>query len=527
MGWITYRDKFKASKPTEAHFVLGLDLGEDSSIITYYDVNRAAPEIIDVSGGYGKPSVPTAMQYISETDEWIFGEYAVLNTGSGETFRGLLEKANRGETLEAGGKAVNAVSVLGMYIRELISNCKNINPKAEIAGIALTVPSYLSEEAKTHTLSAVREAGYEKELIGLYSDRECIFQHFYAEKPSEMERVLLLDFAGREFRGGIYEVTPEKADKISIVSISSLFDRELGTMRINNAVNDLFTRYYREHTNAALISETVREQLLTFTYQHKDLLFVRNERDAAKAAKQNVKLYFNFAYPPFQKAVSQAEMEYFTEPYKRRMGDFFQNVFKRTLMPESMISKHDINTVLCTGGGFEMFWAKQMVREYFNTSNVVFYKNPKGAAAEGACLTAAGALNITNRLSIQMSDFHKLKSDIGVFTQHNKRKKFVPLAVINSFWWQQREPGAFIVTEPITDGACKIDIVKRTANGDIEPLGNITLDNLPERPEGTTKLGITATFPTYDKLSIEINDLGFGELFPKTDYNRAYDYTYK
>jgi hypothetical protein len=44
------------------------------------------------------------------------------------------------------------------------------------------------------------------------------------------------------------------------------------------------------------LSKQARDYLKTFVYQHKDLIFQKNQRQ--------VRLYFNFAYPPFQQSTS-------------------------------------------------------------------------------------------------------------------------------------------------------------------------------------------------------------------------------
>jgi len=99
MNWQKFRGLPPAVKQDEANFIVGLDLGNDTSAIAYYDMVRGQPELIDLSGGYGKPAVPTVVQYVPETKEWVFGEYAVLNKGVGRevTLGGLLEKLGRGE----------------------------------------------------------------------------------------------------------------------------------------------------------------------------------------------------------------------------------------------------------------------------------------------------------------------------------------------------------------------------------------------------------------------------------------------
>ena len=71
MAWQDYQTHFQSHPLDESHFVLGLDLGDAMSTIAYFDPLHKAPEVIDISGGYGKASVPTVMQFAPETKEWI------------------------------------------------------------------------------------------------------------------------------------------------------------------------------------------------------------------------------------------------------------------------------------------------------------------------------------------------------------------------------------------------------------------------------------------------------------------------
>lgn len=46
---------------------------------------------------------------------------------------------------------------------------------------------------------------------------------------------------------------------------------------------------------------------------------------------------------------------------------------------------------------------------------------------------------------------------------------------------------------------------------------SLLLDGLPERPPRATRLHIAVEFIRVDCLRIEVQDLGFGELFPSSD----------
>jgi hypothetical protein len=83
MHWKQYKNLPKDQKRDESYYIIGLDIGNDSSGIAFFNAAEGMPETIDLSGGYGKPSIPTVMQYIAETREWVYGEYAILNRGVG------------------------------------------------------------------------------------------------------------------------------------------------------------------------------------------------------------------------------------------------------------------------------------------------------------------------------------------------------------------------------------------------------------------------------------------------------------
>ena len=44
----------------------------------------------------------------------------------------------------------------------------------------------------------------------------------------------------------------------------------------------------------------------------------------------------------------------------------------------------------------------------------------------------------------------------------------------------------------------------------------IPLEGFPERPDRTTRIGLDISFPDAGKMEITINDMGFGELYPKS-----------
>lgn len=518
MYWKKFKNMERHIKLDESNFIVGIDLGNDSSAIAYFNTSTNSPEIIDITGGYGKPSIPTVIQYIPDTKEWVFGEYAVLNkTGREITFNSLIDRLGKMEYAEVDGKPVSVVSILGLFIKEFLGNIKNINPKAEVVGIVVSIPSYFTEEAKEELLRALSYAGYEKEVIGLFTDRECIFSRYFYEKEASNEKIMLIDFGSREVRGGVYEVSEVSEDKINIKSLSSLFDKSIGTKKVNSLVRTLFTSYYADNVELSNISQQEKENLEIFAYQHRDLIFQKS------ILKKPVRLYFNFAYPPFKKTVSKEEVEETILPFRNKFKSFINEALSKNIYSLDKIDTSSITTVLCIGGGFEMFWAKEVIGEVFNNAKIVYYKNPKGALAEGASILCAIKLDMVNARNISTTDKHQITSDIGVIVQRNSKEKFIPLIEKNSFWWQSHEPKLFIVTES-TNNPINIDIHERNSNGDLKKINSILIDKLPKRPKGTTRLSMSLKYKSYNEIIATIKDGGFGEIFPKINFEKTYTF---
>lgn len=515
MNWKDFIKEYDKSKPDESKFIVGIDIGNSTSSISYFDYNSMEPEIIDISGGYGKSSIPTAVQYIKDTKEWVFGEYAVLNKGLADevTFENLIDDLGKKIYYEIDDKPISLIYILSLYIKEIIGNIKNLNPNAEVAGIAASVPSYITEEAKNELLSAFKMAGYEKVLIDFISDRQCLLQKYCYKNNNFSQKVLIVDFGSREIRSGIYKLHKNDSG-ISAESISSLFDSSISVNKVEERLNALFTQYYCEHTGEKSLSNQIKSQISSFVYQHKDLFF-------QKTGNKIFNLYFNFVYPPFQKRVDKNDVEGLFEPFKDNIKTFFKNVFSKTLEPQNEMSYDDIDTVICCGGGFEMLWIRKILSIIFPNSNIQIYKNSKGVISDGACIFAASKLGVLSEDSIIIEDKHQLSEDIGLKVRDFEKEKFIPIIEKNSFWWQKHSEKIFIINKDTNEDII-FKIFKRNENGDIFSVGEILLDNMPKRPKGTTQINVYMNYKTYDQLNIVVKDCGFGELFPKTDYQRTF-----
>jgi len=509
MNWKKYKQLPPGQKRADNYYIIGLDLGNDSSGIAFYNLHTNTPEAIDLSGGYGKPSIPTAMQYIADTKEWVFGEYAILNHGEGTeiTISALMERLGNFDHIDVAGRSLSVAGVLSLFIKELVGNVYNINPRAEIVGICAAVPAYFSEQAQEELRRAFAQAGYEKEFIGLVTDRECALSHYVAAHEAVKERVLLLDFGARELRGGLYNIQTD-GNETTITSLSSVFSEDISTAKTNGLIAKFFEDFVRKEVGktkplTTKLAHQIHQHILAFSYQHRDMLF--------HMRGGQIKVYFNFVYPPFQQTITMEEVEYLLKPYVRRFENFIKDVFEKSI--SKGLSPKDIDRVLCVGGGFEMLWAKDAAAKLF--PHVDFYKNPKMVICEGAAIMAANALGLSDA-NITLTDNHQLSFDIGLSDGRN----FFPLVERNAFWWQSHLPRFVLVNQEV-NGELGLKLCKRTKEGEISGLANMVLRGLPVRPKGTTRLEVKLNFVSDADFIVNVRDTGFGEMFPESGFERS------
>ena len=513
MNWKKYRDFFENNKISEDHFVLGIDMGAATSAISYFDPIRRAAEVLDISGGYGKASAPTALQYIADTKEWIFGEYAILNVdGDAALLTDFAAKLGSGTYIDIGTDTRPVADIAAIYLKELIANCRNINPKAQIAGIVATVSDFASEDAKNAMLAAFTAAGYERVLVELISEREVLLARYFHDKSAiNDERILILDFGARGLRGSIYDVSGGGRD---IKCLAAMVDEDLSTAAVDASIYALLAGYYcqNQKKSSSKLSEADRQQLYAFAHQHKDMLLGYD-------GDKDMKLYFNFTYPPFSAAVSQSDIYGIIQAYGQKMLGFVNDLSSKV-----MGDSKGFGAVICTGGGFEMPWAKKRMIALFDKEQVQIYKNSKSALAEGATYVAASRLGLLPQMHFDIEDGHKIPCDIGISIANGGKHRFLPVLERDSLLWQKPRT-VYVILQDENASKSEIEIFKRDRGGEAVRIGTAPLEDLPKRPAGTTRLSIGVAPKTRENYTVTIKDLGFGEIFPPSGISREIEIT--
>jgi hypothetical protein len=73
-----------------------------------------------------------------------------------------------------------------------------------------------------------------------------------------------------------------------------------------------------------------------------------------------------------------------------------------------------------------------------------------------------------------------------------------------------------------TEQSVQIELLKRYKDGTEKPVQCLSLEGLPKRPRGATKMHVSLDFQSGDSVRARIKDLGFGELFPAGEFEKEF-----
>ncbi|MDR1210078.1 MAG: DUF5716 family protein [Clostridiales bacterium] len=463
-------------------FVLGIDIGADSSAVAYYDAVRGEAAAVDISGGYGVPSSPTVVEYAN--GEWVFGEYALSGGEDGAVFTRLPERLGKGEYASAGGRPTPIREITGEYIRDMIAFVKGADPKAGVEAIVAASPADWPAAAAEDLRAAFVHAGYGSALADIRDARECAAARLLAGRDGQP--TIIADFGAGAFRVGLYERRGGFVDCLSSVSYP-----DLGADALGRAADSFVAGLYEKSAGEPSARDV--RQLERFCRSHRRLLLGRQ-------SAKDVKLYVSFAYPPFAMTARDADIRAVTKPFAEGIRAAVTAAGERAA----------VSAVCLMGGGFEYPFARAAAAKAFPRAELICPKVPAVALAEGACLIAAAGLGLAPAFP-KLRDVNRLSRGVGVRVRAGNAARFFPIAPEGAYWWDKFPEGTFLLTEP-TDAPPVVEIYSGGRDG--VKLTDLTLTGLPRRPAGTTVVGVSLAFSAADTLDVAVRDVGFGEQFP-------------
>lgn len=195
-----------------------------------------------------------------------------------------------------------------------------------------------------------------------------------------------------------------------------------------------------------------------------------------------------------------------TEELREMDGNEKDTAFLRIL--KDSFRGHIISSVYLVGDGFAGDWMKQSVSFMCKGRRAFVGKN---LYSKGACYAAAVRDGAMEWPFVYMGD-NEMKINVCLKLYNKGNLEFFTLINAGDNWYE-----AVGECEVILTGTPEIDFWLQLPNSREAKIEKVTLADMPERPDRTTRLRITAKPLSDVRVQIQMKDLGFGEFFKSSD----------
>lgn len=173
-----------------------------------------------------------------------------------------------------------------------------------------------------------------------------------------------------------------------------------------------------------------------------------------------------------------------------------------------------ISTVYLVGDGFDGGWMKESINVLCRGRRVFLGKN---LFSKGACYGALARMREDQWQFIYMGE-NEMKFNLSIKVKDRGNLSFYNLISAGKNWFEIKSECELILSDTF-----EIDFWKQLPNSREAKIETLELTDLPVRPNKTTRVRITAVPISDDKISIDIKDLGFGEIYRST--NKTWHFT--
>lgn len=176
--------------------ILGYDLGDEFSQISYYRGGEEHPETLSLVAGAEQFLIPTVLCKRHEVNQWFYGKDAIKNIQNGEGIpvSNLVSLAKAGEPVWVEDLEFDPVDLLALFIRRTLSLLAMITSTDKIAAFMITVPEL--DAAMIGVLNQVVKALHlDESRVYFQSYAESVY-YFMLHQPKELwnQQVLICNY---------------------------------------------------------------------------------------------------------------------------------------------------------------------------------------------------------------------------------------------------------------------------------------------------------------------------------------------
>lgn len=168
-----------------------------------------------------------------------------------------------------------------------------------------------------------------------------------------------------------------------------------------------------------------------------------------------------------------------------------------------------ISSIYLMGDGFQGNWMKKTLDLICHRRRVFMGKNLYAIGASMAAKERVRPDEMADKYIFLGKD--RLKANVGMNVHIRGEESYYPLADGGQNWYETEKEWELIMEEGEA-----VSLMITPLNGKEVRNVNIILRGLPKRPKKATRIKMQLSFETEQKMLIQIEDLGFGEMYPSS-----------
>ena len=533
MHWENYRKEIETKGLPEDWYILGIDLGTTHSVISYWDNANTRPEAIDISNGFGKIPLPSVVQYregegADDNEEWVIGEeaYRSMKMYPETTVRSIKRKMGTNQTVRLGSKDYLPEEISAKILKELTDHAQNLNPKAEIAGLVVSVPYDFDDAAQKATMRACEMAGLSDKLICLIKEpNAAALAYNFRNNLKKDERIMVFDFGGGTLDITLFHVAERDEARIKLAVISQGGEAAHGGDDVDAVLVEACANFIHAKTGQALHDLAIENQV--------ELIARAREAKERLSGVLRFRIPFTFCIPPFVEQITREDFHKLIDPFINKTRKLVLKALRETYT--GSLTPDDIDRVLLEGGSSQMPWVREMLLDIFSDEHKIYSsERPALDISLGATYYAAMKMGLLAHPDMETEkvtvDFEvTVPHDIGLEIDNGVEKKFFAMIRRGTFYALAKKSHVFTLsgkTEEEMTGL-SLKILERVQADDpyenCKVIGEVAISGLPVRPSGKTKLKITLMVEEEGGLVRgQVEDVGFGAEWPTSGFKENF-----
>lgn len=435
----------------ETRYVVGYDLNDNLTQISYFELNNDSPETLISDGENERLGIPTLLCKKRKVNQWSFGteaERLIRNDGEAEVSK-IFTMAVGGKTLTLEGEDFDGLDLLILFIRKSLNLLSVYVSVEQIESFIFTVPQLDRDVLSVLERVAVAiPVPREKILFQSYS--ESVY-HYMIHQQAELWETesAVFDHDGRNMKCYYMRMNHRTTPIVGMIDEFTFDD----------------------------VKVPDRSSLLRISEED-------DENDNDEGADEEYKA---------DKEAAQAAIDQMDEAMQEFMHDFLMT--------------RPVRSVYLLGDGFEGEWCKNTIR-FLCMGRRVF--QGRNMYSKGACHYGMDRLKPTelnSRYIFLGSD--KLQFNLGMNVDRRDREEYIALADGGENWFDISTVVEFLLKQ-----GSRVELIVTPLDGKEIRSIMVNLDGIPNRPPKTTRLRMRVSFSSGKTVRIMIEDLGFGEIFP-------------